>query len=252
MCPSNETSSPRATVVTSSPTTSTVPAISCPWMRGGLILPSDHASQSKMWRSVPQIDAIRTRTRASSWRIDGLGTVRTSVAPRAARILTAAVIVSAMAACSTAVEAVRISTFYRHEARGSIPDDDEEILPLMELRVERLVPRVHAEDGRRGELPRRGAVEEGQEARLVEVLRDRRAAEHGIDPEERLLEPEPLRDRVERGPGAQEEQGVRLRRQELPDVLRELREDVRLGDLRDHELPGLDEMRLDEGLRGPE
>src|SRR4030066_223457 len=55
-----------------------------------------------------------------------------------------------------------------------------------------------------------------------------------------------------RGPRPQEERGVRLRRQELPDVLRELREDVRLGDLRDHELPGLDEMRLDEGLRGPE
>src|SRR3989304_5624031 len=137
MCPSNETSSPRATVVTSSPTTSTVPAISCPWMRGGLILPSDHASQSKMWRSVPQIAAIPPRPRASPWRV-------ARPHPRGAR-----------------------------GAPREVPGAEDEALGA---------DRAH------DELRRRVAVEEGQEARLVEVLRDRRAAEHGIDPEERLLE----------------------------------------------------------------
>jgi len=63
-------------------TSSTYPATSWPKVIGVRMRPSDHSFQSKMCRSVPQIDAAWTRSRTSPSPGSGIGT-STSWAPRA-------------------------------------------------------------------------------------------------------------------------------------------------------------------------
>ncbi len=96
-CISALTKSPVFTAVTSSPTFSTTPQNSCPSVTGGLIRPCDHRSHPYICRSVPQIDAVRTRTSTSVGPIVGT-TVFSSESPRAACTLRKAFIVFAIRA----------------------------------------------------------------------------------------------------------------------------------------------------------
>src|SRR6185312_11655253 len=96
-CISALTKSPAFTAVTSSPKLSTTPQNSCPSVTGGLIRPCDHRSHPYICRSVPQIDAVRTRTSTSVGPIAGT-TVFSSESPRAACTLRKAFIVFAIGA----------------------------------------------------------------------------------------------------------------------------------------------------------
>src|SRR5437773_4596589 len=75
---------------------STSPANSWHWISGVLMRAAAHASQSKMWTSVPQIEAIFTRMRTSSGVGSGTGTFWTSVLFGADLSFTAAFIVETM------------------------------------------------------------------------------------------------------------------------------------------------------------
>src|SRR5712671_6062217 len=94
-CISALTKSPAFTAVTSSPVRSTTPQNSCPSVTGGLIRPCDQRSHPYICKSVPQIEAVRTRTNTSPGPIDGTGAF-SKESPRAACILRKAFIVDGM------------------------------------------------------------------------------------------------------------------------------------------------------------
>src|SRR6266571_4723517 len=102
------------------------------------------------------------------------------------------------------------------------------------------------------ELRVRVAVQEGEDPLFVEILRDRLAADDRIHSEQRLVDPDRRRDRVERGAGTQEEQSVRFGLEELREVHRELSPDRLFADLVDHHFPSRDEVWFDQGFRGGE
>src|SRR5215475_4056672 len=94
-CISALTKSPAVTAVTSSPTFSTTPQNSCPSVTGGLIRPWDQRSHPYICKSVPQIDAVRTRTSTSVGPMTGT-VVLSSESPRAACTLRKAFMVVVM------------------------------------------------------------------------------------------------------------------------------------------------------------
>src|SRR5256886_2574942 len=98
------------------------------------------------------------------------------------------------------------------------------------------------------ELHPRVAVQEREDPLLVQILRDRLATDDRIDSEERLVDPNRGRDRVDRGTGTQEEQGVRFGLEEFREVHRELAAECLFADLVDHDFPSRDEVRFDQSL----
>src|SRR2546425_9481467 len=129
-----------------------------------------------MCTSVPQIDAMSTRIRTSDGVGSGIATLRTSVLPGAGLSFTAAFIVEVMTriprprlAHGLAVFQLCISTsrvrggrgatgssLNRVEFRGAVSDDDEQVLPFVELLIQCGIARVDAEDRRHRELRRCG------------------------------------------------------------------------------------------------
>src|SRR5213594_530812 len=118
-----------------------------------------------MCTSVPQIDAMSTRISTSDAVGSGTETLRTSVLPGAGLSFTAAFIVGVMTriprprACAWACG---ISTLYHPIARsrrrccqliaesggvrGAVSDDDEQVLPFVELVIQRGIARIDPED----------------------------------------------------------------------------------------------------------
>src|SRR5712692_3054630 len=94
-CISALTKSPALTARTSSPTRSTVPQNSCPSVTGGLMRPCDQRSHPYMCKSVPQIEAVFTRTSTSVGPIKGTATI-SICKPFAACIFRNAFIVAAI------------------------------------------------------------------------------------------------------------------------------------------------------------
>src|SRR5258705_5617549 len=94
-CISALTKSPAFTAVTSAAVRATTPQNSCPSVTGGLIRPCDPRSHPYICKSVPQIEAVRTRTKPSPGPIDGTGAF-SNESPRAACILRKAFIVDGM------------------------------------------------------------------------------------------------------------------------------------------------------------
>src|SRR5881296_2267444 len=99
------------------------------------------------------------------------------------------------------------------------------------------------------ELRVRVAVQEREDPLLVQILRDRLAADDRIDSEKRLVDPNHCRDRVDRGTGTQEKQGVRFGLEDFGEVHPELAPDRLFADLVDHDFPSRDEVRFDQRLR---
>src|SRR5256885_1839525 len=98
----------------------------------------------------------------------------------------------------------------------------------------------------------RGSVEEAEDLGLVQVLRDRLPSDHGVDSEQGLLDPERGCESLDGGAGSQQEQRVRIRLEQFGEVRRQFRADGLLAQLLDHELPGGDELRLNQRFRGGE
>src|SRR5256885_16692223 len=106
-----------------------------------------------MCTSVPQIDAMSTRIRTSVGVGSGIETLRTSVLPGADLSFTAAFIVDVMTriprprACAWACGISTLShligrsrrtcfhgsSLSRVEFRGAVSDDDEQVLPVVEI-----------------------------------------------------------------------------------------------------------------------
>src|SRR3990172_2757584 len=107
-----------------------------------------------MWTSVPQMEAIFTRTRTSSgWR-EGTGTRVRTVPFGAGFSLTAAFIVADITRPSTrAVGSEDISTFYRMKFGCPISDEHEQVFLLAKFLVQSDIARVNSKDRRRREFP---------------------------------------------------------------------------------------------------
>src|SRR6266571_6586386 len=264
-----------------------------------------------MWTSVPQIDAMSMRIKTSEGVGSGIGTFRTSVLLGAGLSFTAAFIIDVMTRSPVRGPAHELAVFQlciirfrpseaavaslssglnRMELGRTVSDEDEQVLPFVELLVQREIARVDPEDrrhhelrGRRDhdhvlrpdssqdrgthlevppsedetlgadwahhELRFRVAVQESEDPLLVQIFRDRLAADGRIDSEQRLVDPNRSRDRVQRGTGTQEEQGVWFGLEEFREVHRKLSTDRLFADLVDHDFPSRDEVRFDQRFR---
>src|SRR5437667_9624768 len=128
-----------------------------------------------MCTSVPQIDAMSTRISTSDAVGSGTETLRTSVLPGAGLSFTAAFIVGVMtglpvrglahglAVFQLCIILSRVRGVCRHssslnrmEFRGAVSDDDEQVLPFVELVIQCGVARIDPEDRGHRELCRRG------------------------------------------------------------------------------------------------
>src|SRR3989475_7265879 len=126
-----------------------------------------------MWTSVPQMDAMSTRIRTSEGVGSGIGTYRTSVLFGAGLSFTAAFIIDVMTQSpvrapahglavfqlciirfrpSEASAASRSSALNRMEFRRAVSDEDEQVLPFVELLIQCGFARVDPEDRRHREL----------------------------------------------------------------------------------------------------
>src|SRR5581483_5596665 len=154
---SAETKSPRTTVRTSSPVSTTVPANSWPSVSGGSIRACAHSSHRKMWRSVPQTLAASTWTSTSVGPGSGIGT-RSSARPgSAARLRIAHIVSTAERIAGVWERAIRSSPDVRPEDRA----EDERRAAAAALQGE----------GRRADQARdpRGAAPRDRRGRLQHV-----------------------------------------------------------------------------------